>query len=118
VRNKALESLRDKSNPVLIATSLADEGLDLPSLDVLILAGAGKSETRALQRIGRVIRPHPGKKRATIVDFWDQCLYLEQHSRQRFEIYQTEPAFEVEIRPPRIEGPGDQGHRQKILAED
>ena len=117
VREEALDRLRSKTDQVLIATTLADEGLDLPSLDVLILAGAGKSETRALQRVGRAIRPYPGKKKATIVDFWDQCQYLEEHSRQRFEIYQTEPAFEVEIRPPRKRDQPKKS-RQKILAEN
>jgi superfamily II DNA or RNA helicase len=115
VRNEAIEQLRQKQNQILIATTLADEGLDLPSLDVLILAGAGKSETRALQRVGRALRPYPNKKSATIVDFWDQSLYLEGHSRQRFEIYETEPAFEVDIRPPRTAG--KVFPRQKTLAE-
>lgn len=115
VRNEAIEQLRQKKNQILIATTLADEGLDLPSLDVLILAGAGKSETRALQRVGRVLRPYPDKKSATIVDFWDQSIYLEGHSRQRFEIYETEPAFDVDIRPPRTSG--KVLPRQKTLAE-
>jgi len=116
VRNEALEKLRDRSSAVLIATTLADEGLDLPSLDVLILAGAGRSETRALQRVGRVLRPYPGKKQALVVDFYDQTLYLEEHSKHRFEIYQTEPAFEVDIRPPRKTG--KTYSRQRILAEN
>ncbi len=116
VRSKALEELRQKKNHILIATTLADEGLDLPSLDALILAGAGKSETRALQRVGRVLRPSPGKSAAIIVDFFDQCLYLQKHSEYRFEIYKTEPAFEVDIRPPRLEGLI--AARQRILAEN
>jgi superfamily II DNA or RNA helicase len=116
VRNAALEQLRRKTHPILIATTLADEGLDLPSLDVLILAGAGKSETRALQRVGRVLRPHPGKTGAVIVDFWDQALYLEDHSKQRYEIYRTEPGFDVEIRPPKKGGKPKP--RQRILAEN
>jgi superfamily II DNA or RNA helicase len=115
VRRKALDRLRQKQDQILIATTLADEGLDIPSLEVLILAGAGKSETRALQRVGRVLRPFPGKEKAIIIDFWDETLYLQQHSRQRLEIYQTEPEFEVDIRPPRtiVASPP----RQKILAE-
>jgi superfamily II DNA or RNA helicase len=115
VRQVALQRLKAKTDQVLIATTLADEGLDLPSLDVLILAGAGRSETRALQRVGRVLRPFPGKNTATIVDFWDQTLYLEGHSKARYEIYSTEPAFEVEIRPPKT--PGTKNPRQRILSE-
>ncbi|MCA9412817.1 MAG: DEAD/DEAH box helicase [Candidatus Omnitrophica bacterium] len=116
VRHIALQRLRSKADQVLIATTLADEGLDLPSLDVLILAGAGRSETRALQRVGRVLRPHPDKTTATIVDFWDQTLYLQEHSKARHEIYSTEPGFDVEIRPPKIQGP--KTPRQRILSEN
>lgn len=53
---------------------------------------------------------------AIIVDFFDQCLYLQKHSEYRFEIYKTEPAFEVDIRPPRLEGLI--AARQRILAEN
>lgn len=116
VRSEALRRLRAKKDQVLIATTLADEGLDLPSLDVLILAGAGRSETRALQRVGRVLRPHPGKTTAVIVDFWDQTLYLSEHSKARYEIYSTEPGFEVEIRPPK--GAGPKPPRQRIILEN
>jgi superfamily II DNA or RNA helicase len=55
-RKQVLNDFRNKKFQILIATSLADEGLDLPILDCLILAGSGKSSTKALQRIGRVIR--------------------------------------------------------------
>lgn len=117
VRKQALAQLREKTHPILIATTLADEGLDLPTLGVLILAGGGKSETRALQRVGRVLRPAEGKHTAIIVDFWDQCPYLEEHSRHRFEIYRTESAFDVDIRPPMKKG-WNPTARQRILAEN
>lgn len=96
-RTSCLARLRSRDLKVLIATTLADEGLDLPSLDCLILAGAGKSETRALQRIGRVLRKSEGKQRAYVYDFWDEAKFLRDHARKRMEIYQTEDRFDVEI---------------------
>ena len=97
-RQKTLNSLRTKKLKVLIATTLADEGLDIPSLDAVILAGAGKSETRALQRIGRALRTCKGKKDATIIDFFDQAPYLKEQSMRRLDIYKTEPRFLIETR--------------------
>lgn len=55
-RNRILMEFRQRHFSILIATSLADEGLDIANLNVLILAGSGKSSTKTIQRIGRVIR--------------------------------------------------------------
>lgn len=98
VRREWLDDLERKLRPVLVATTLADEGLDLPSLDGLILAGGGKSPTRAYQRIGRALRPAPGKAGAEVLDFFDPAPYLEDHSLARLALYRHEPAFDVETR--------------------
>ncbi len=83
----------------LIATSVADEGLDLPILAAVILAGAGRSSTKALQRIGRCLRLHEGKDGAFVEDFSvDDFMFLRQ-SRERRRIYHTEPAFVVTVIP-------------------
>jgi len=92
-RTKTIGDIRERNINVVIATTLADEGLDLPSLDVLILAGAGKSKTKALQRIGRVIRTYPGKKQAIVIDFNDNSKYCHKHSLARQKIYKLEPKF-------------------------
>jgi superfamily II DNA or RNA helicase len=41
---------------LLLASTIFDIGLNLPILSALVLAGGGKSNIRALQRVGRVIR--------------------------------------------------------------
>ena len=96
-RKSVLDGLRERRVGIVIATTLADEGLDIPSLDVLILAGGGKSETRALQRVGRALRQTETKREATVVDFADPVKYLCEHSRRRLAIYRTEPRFEIEF---------------------
>ena len=94
VRNRTIEEMqRDRMG--LIATTIADEGLDIKRLAGLILAGGGKSSTRALQRIGRVLRPFEGKTHALVVDFYDEAKYLRDHAEKRMEIYRTEPGFYV-----------------------
>jgi len=58
-RKAFIEQVRQGQLGVIIGTSLADEGLNIPALDSLILAGGGKSPTRMVQRIGRVLRLSP-----------------------------------------------------------
>lgn len=81
----------------LIASSVFDIGVDLPSLDALILAGGGKSTVRTLQRIGRVIRACENKADAYVVDFIDNARYLDKHSAARITVYETEPAFMIKF---------------------
>jgi superfamily II DNA or RNA helicase len=95
LRNSVIQDLRDSRCRVLVATTIADEGLDIKPLQGLVLAGGGKCSTRALQRIGRVLRPFPAKKGAEVTDFDDNAKFLVQHSAARLKIYQTEPEFQI-----------------------
>ena len=79
---------KDFDANIIIATSILDEGIDLPDREVIVLAGGGKSSIKVLQRVGRVLRTHPSKKIATIVDFKDSAKYLSKHYKRRMEIYE------------------------------
>lgn len=95
-RLEAIRAMKNGEIDILIASKIFDQGIDIPELDALILAGSGKSSSRALQRIGRVIRKGgPNKKDAVIVDFWDNCKFLKDHSSARKKIYETEPLFKI-----------------------
>jgi len=95
IRKEHLNKMRNREASITIATSIFDEGIDVKPLDTLILAGSGKSSTRALQRVGRILRPYPGKQDALVVDFDDKCRYLKSHSMNRRRIYKTEPEFDI-----------------------
>ena len=100
-RKKHLDLIRSGQPSITIASVILDEGIDVRPLNTLILAGSGKSQTRALQRIGRTLRPYTyddGKKKthATIIDFEDHYKYMLAHSRRRKKMYQTEPKFNIE----------------------
>lgn len=56
---------------VAIATKLANEGLDYPRMDCLILAAAARSLTGSKQKTGRVVRTADGKRWAYIYDLVD-----------------------------------------------
>jgi len=95
-REEHLEKMRNGWQGVTVSSVVFDEGINCKPLDTLILAGSGKSSSRALQRIGRILRPYPGKKDAIVVDFLDRCKYLESHSKKREKIYKSEEEFIIE----------------------
>ena len=92
-RSAVIEAVKQDKCHILIASVIADEGLDLPILDTLVLAGGGKSSTRAFQRIGRVIRLYKNKKKAVVFDFMDYTPMLRNHSRKRKRLYSQEPEW-------------------------
>ncbi len=96
-RLSAIKKMQNGELDVLVASKIFDQGIDIPQLDALILAGSGKSSSRALQRIGRVIRKHTGKKNAIVIDFYDNCKFLREHSKARRKIYETESAFKIKM---------------------
>jgi len=95
VRNDTMDKIRRKEIKTVIASTIADEGLNLPALDTVVMAGGGTSKTTALQRVGRALRLFLGKIKAYIEEFYDDAKYLEKHSKDREEIYKTEPGFEI-----------------------
>ena len=96
-RLEAIKGMRRGDIDVLVASKIFDQGIDIPELDALILAGSGKSTGRALQRIGRVIRKADGKDKAIVVEFMDNAKYLKSHSETRKSVYETEPEFLITL---------------------
>lgn len=94
---------------LIIASVVYDQGVNLPNLDALILAGSGKSAGRTLQRIGRVIRSNPNKKDAIVVDFVDNAKYLLDHTASRINTYKREAEFSITL-PKRIQD----AHNKKV----
>lgn len=89
-RREALEGFTDGSVRCLIATQLADEGIDLPNAEVLVMVSGGKSAARMEQRTGRVLRNFQGKTHGQIYDFDDSKIHplMGKHSRCRNELYE------------------------------
>lgn len=89
-RRDAIEQMR-AGGGIFIASPIFDEGIDIPALDCVILAGGGKSHVKLLQRIGRGLRKKDGDNKLVVYDF-DDCTnkYLKAHSRKRQEAYANE----------------------------
>jgi len=94
-RKKIYDALRRGEIEVLVATTLADEGLDLPPLRTLIIALGGRSKTRTLQRIGRLVRPYEGKKVAVAYELEEDYPYIADHLEARLRLYETEPHWRI-----------------------
>lgn len=101
-RKAVFQAVKEGFVDVLIGSTIADEGLDLPNLDCLILAGGGKSSTRAFQRVGRVLRLAEDKKRAIVFDFEDGTPMLNRHAKVRKKLYETEPIWEIKYLNPNL----------------
>lgn len=73
----------------IIASPVFDEGIDIPNIGALVLAGAGKSRIKLLQRIGRSLRlKSDGINKVYIVDFDDKThIYLNSQFKKRRGIY-------------------------------
>lgn len=87
LREKAFADIRGKVVNVLIATQLADEGLDLPGLVAIHLTMPSRAEGRVVQRVGRVMRAAPGKGRPTVYDYVDDMGLFESQARARMRAY-------------------------------
>jgi superfamily II DNA or RNA helicase len=79
--------LRNGSRKLLVASTIFNEGLDFPDLDVVVIASGGESTIQTLQRVGRAMR----KKQfgGIVIDFDDQThKYLKAHSAARISDYE------------------------------
>ena len=76
--------------------SQAHEGLDIPTLDTVILS-TPKSDIK--QSIGRVMRETPGKKNNPLIyDIWDKWSVFNAMYRKRMKVY-NQGGFKIDIPP-------------------
>ncbi|MDO9533275.1 MAG: DEAD/DEAH box helicase [Deltaproteobacteria bacterium] len=88
-RQRVVESLNNGQVRVLVATGqLIGEGFDCRDLSTLFLATPIKFNGRLLQYLGRVLRPAPGKDKATVYDFVDPVGVLQCAARSRRAVYE------------------------------
>ena len=86
-RLRRLEAAGRGEIRVLCATSLADEGLDLPALSKVFLVAPSKAMSRTIQRLGRIMRPHKNKGVPVLYDFVDNVGVLKFQAKKRMLAY-------------------------------
>lgn len=93
-----MQELQDGRIDAILCTTVFDEGIDVPELKTVILAGGGKSPVKARQRVGRGLRLHDSKSEVLIIDFMDEHgKYLHRHSKERLKVWRAE-GFDVELK--------------------
>lgn len=68
-RDYLIKSFKEKALQSLVAIKCLDEGIDIPEAKTAVLLSSSTNPREYVQRIGRVIRRHPGKELAHIYDF-------------------------------------------------
>ncbi len=95
-RETALKALANKKLDILISSTISDEGVDIPAVSAVILAGGMRSPIRLYQRVGRGMRPKADENWVLIVDYIDLTnKHLAKHSMERFTVIRDEPGFEI-----------------------
>ncbi|MEG3437135.1 DNA phosphorothioation system restriction enzyme [Pannus brasiliensis CCIBt3594] len=52
----------------IVAIRCLDEGVDIPSIETAVILASSGNPRQFIQRRGRILRPHPGKDKATLFD--------------------------------------------------
>lgn len=52
----------------LVAIRCLDEGVDIPAIQTAVILASSTNPRQCIQRRGRILRPHPDKRRATLFD--------------------------------------------------
>lgn len=90
-RKRILAAFKKGDVRCVLATQLADEALDVPRLNRVLLTHPGKHEGRIIQQIGRAIRVFGEKDDAVIYDFVDRRVgVLMRQWDQRKHTYHKE----------------------------
>jgi len=81
---------REQEGGICIGTSVVDTGMDVPSIDVLVLVAGGDFDGRAIQRLGRGLRPSPGKDTVIVYDirYNDKPMFW-YHGLSRIKAYES-----------------------------
>lgn len=91
-RQEALEMFASGKLHALVSSQVLNEGIDVPDADVAIIVGGTGAEREHVQRVGRLLRPAPGK-RATVYELITrETPEVRQAQRRRRKLMRGVPA--------------------------
>ncbi|AEM39585.1 type III restriction protein res subunit [Pyrolobus fumarii 1A] len=82
-RDLALHLFKTGRARILVVTTVGDEGLDIPDANVGIILSGTSSKRQFIQRLGRLLRPAPGKKEAILYEIVVKGTMEEAQARRR-----------------------------------
>jgi superfamily II DNA or RNA helicase len=93
-RDKVTEAFEGKGLNIVVMSTIADEGMDIPIISAVVLGGGWRSPVRFIQRIGRGMRP--SGEFLKVVDFADFTHpMLLRHSIARFKLAMREEGYKL-----------------------
>jgi superfamily II DNA or RNA helicase len=101
-RRAAVTRLERGDTDVLVCSVVFQEGVDIPHLQSVVIASAGRSTIAAVQRVGRGMRTRAkdGSTTKTEFEVWDfddrGSKMMERHAKERRRAYQRE-GYSVQI---------------------
>jgi superfamily II DNA or RNA helicase len=93
----ASEQIDRTSTGCVLLSTIADEALDIPRLDRLIMPYPTANTALVQQRIGRIARPHPNKKDAVVYDICDGLVSVLKKQFQKRAQYYHKMGYKVEF---------------------
>lgn len=95
-RAQALEKYERGDLKAIVGTIMG-EGIDIPSLEVVINAEGGMAETAGMQRL-RNLTTTKDKKRAIVVELVDtHHVKLRKWTEERYKMYKSQSSFDVRV---------------------
>ena len=86
---EGIAKFKKKKINVIIASTIFNEGTNIPEIDMLVNAAGDMSPTK--QRLGRALRRREDKDSVLIYDFYlDGNKHIEHHAKTRIKIYKAE----------------------------
>ena len=83
--------MEEEDDVICVAISkIFSTGINIKNLHNIVFASIGKAKIKIIQSIGRSLRKHASKKRATIFDIGDNLRYGNSHLAERIELYNEE----------------------------
>jgi superfamily II DNA or RNA helicase len=96
VRTKVKSGLQTGDVDILVTSRIFNEGVNIPSLESVVVASGYKAPGLTYQRYGRGVRKTAIKDTTTIVDAFDEFApKLREHSEARLALVKKNKAFDV-----------------------
>ena len=91
-RNEALAQLEQGTIDVVFSVDLFNEGVDIPTLDTVLMLRPTESKIIFLQQLGRGLRKAPGKPHLVILDFIGNHISFFRKLESLFKVGSTNQA--------------------------
>lgn len=97
-RTEILDKFKNGNLNIVIGTiTIFSEGVDIPSLNVVVNAAANKGNVKSVQSLGRVLRKKKGKDKGKYFDFIDNGRFFKNASYSRKKVF-TNEGYNVKIK--------------------